>query len=212
MRKQNLILCVALSLASTVFSFPHEEYKREEKSSGLACDDMLMTFRQSLPFAHAYKTITGCQMRTWGSQQDTINATTRVKTPQLVLVTDTSGTTVALDSMLTGAATNPNDTVRCTRIAFMVQCRQVGGISATSNTGAFTFGPLPAGYRPIGTVVVDIARVTDNGVVRHGVGSIATTGIVTVSKSDTDGVYSATFTSSGTKAIGAGTVLTFPRF
>ncbi len=41
---------------------------------------------------------------------------------------------------------------------------------------------------------------------------MATTGIITVSKTDTAGVQSATFTSSGTKGVGAGVSFSYPRF
>lgn len=116
-----------------------------------------------------------------------------------------------LDSALTGYATNPTDTLRLVCGA-NVSGYFVAGITGTSNGAALTIGHLPAACRPSHTVLITLQKVTDNGVTRYGVGSVATTGIITVSKTDTMGVQSATFTSSGTKGVGAGVSFTFPRF
>ncbi len=116
-----------------------------------------------------------------------------------------------LDSALTGYATNPTDTLRLV-CGTNVNGYFVAGITGTSNGAALTVGHLPSGCRPSHTVVVPLSKVTDNSITRIGFASIASTGIMTISKTDTAGVQSATFTASGTKGIGAGVTFSFPRF
>lgn len=125
---------------------------------------------------------------------------------------DTVNTYQVLDSALTGYASAPTDTLRCSCTDYFTQCYQVAGLSGTSNGAALTVGHLPAACRPSHTVIIGLAKVTDNGVTRYGTGSVATTGIITISKTDTAGVQSATFTTSGTKALGAGVTFGFSRF
>lgn len=126
--------------------------------------------------------------------------------------TFTTGTIAVIDSALTGYASPPTDTLRCSVGFFHVDCLQVAGLSGTSNGTALTVGHIPAAFRPSHTVTVTISKVTDNGGPRQSIGSLATTGIITVSKTDSMGVQSATFTASGTKGVGAGVIYSFPRF
>lgn len=151
-------------------------------------------------------------MRTGRANYNAVSVGTLTNYMIGTLGVDTVNTFVTVDSAKTGYATPPTDTLRCACSSTFTSCRQVGGLSGTSNGAALTIGTLPAACRPSGTVVVGIAQVTDDGVTRYGIGSVAATGIITVSKTDTAGVQSATFTTSGTKGVGAGTVYSFPRY
>ncbi len=197
-----------LALAGAAFSYPHDEYKREAKSAALHCDDQVMTYRDSLAFTHAFKTVTGCQIRDYATQGvDSLRVL-----GGMTVHGRTADSLAVLDSALTGYATKPTDTLRCAVDIFHVDLNLVAGITGTSNDTVFTFGHAPAACRPSHTLTF-FAAVTNNGVQRISKVTLAPTGIFTVYKTDTAGVMSALgFTASGTKAIGAGTVFSFSRF
>lgn len=123
---------------------------------------------------------------------------------------DTVAAVNVLDTA-TGFSTVVTDTMRCLCSSAFASCSLKAGFTGTSNATSLTITTLPPQCRPTNTKLVQIPGVTNNSVKRGGLASIASTGVVTISKTDSVGVTSATFVNTGTKALDAGIVLEFPK-
>lgn len=140
-----------------------------------------------------------------------VNVYKKTTTGSLKVGGHSADSLVVIDSALTGYSTNPTDSLRCAGDIFLSYCYQVAGITGTSNASTFTIGHLPIGHRPSHTVK-GWSLTTNNGVTKKSSISISSAGVITPTWSDTAGVESTTWTTSGTKSIAAGTIYLIPRF
>ncbi len=120
---------------------------------------------------------------------------------------DTSGG--FFDTAGTGFTATVRDSISWSKTGYNVCATFVSGATGTSNGTGFTFGAWPTVIRPAGVKIFSVPAITNASVAKDGKISLATTGVPTLSWTDTAGVQSATFTASGTKAIAAGTTVCY---
>jgi hypothetical protein len=124
----------------------------------------------------------------------------------------TSEESTSFTATLTGVDSATSGLLSASRVGQICKINTVvavGAITGTSNTTALSFTGLPAAYRPKSTTGPRTAFcvVVDNGSSVGAIASIATNGTVSFGLGiDGDG----TFTSSGTKGLGATFTLVYP--
>ncbi len=160
---------------------------------------------------YAYKYITGTFIQGRDSVGSPRGSFTYLRADSASIGGYGARTYSVLDSAKTGYAAIVTDTLRLVCGA-NVNGYFVAGITGTGSGTAMTLGTLPALCRPSHTVVTALSQFTDKDTTRLGWVSIATTGIMTVQRTDGFGRPTATLVATGVRAVLPGATFTFSRF
>jgi hypothetical protein len=129
--------------------------------------------------------------------------------PHPVYLTQTEGdarysqySSGSFSSDLSGCTTTPSVTITWVKSGSMAMLNLQASVSATSNSTVADLNNLPVAVRPVNRQIVP-ARITDNSVTDWGIARIDPAGTITLFV----GANADPFTSSGSKGIGASTLV-----